>query len=126
MTEDERAVRELVDTWMRASMDCDLPTVLGLMSEDVVFMTPGRPPFGKKEFAADAQGMNNLKLQGSAEVRECHVHGDWAWLRNYLQLTITPEGGAPTAMSGWTLTILRKEADGKWRLARDANMVMKN
>lgn len=126
MTEDERAVRELVDTWMRASMAGDLPTVLDLMSEDVVFMTPGRPPFGKKEFAADAEQMKNLKLEGSADIRECQVHGDWAWLRNYLNTTITPEGGAPMAMSGWTLTILRKEADGKWRLARDANLVMEN
>jgi len=25
--------------------------------------------------------------------------------------------------SGYTLTILRKEADGKWRLARDANLL---
>jgi len=25
--------------------------------------------------------------------------------------------------SGYTLTILRKEPDGRWRLARDANML---
>jgi uncharacterized protein (TIGR02246 family) len=124
MSEDEAAVRELVDTWMRASMAGDLTTVLDLMSEDVVFMTPGRPPFGKKEFAADAQGMQKMQLQGSAEIRECQLMGDWAYLRNYLSMTMTPEGGAPVAMSGWTLTVLRKEADGKWRLARDANFVM--
>jgi ketosteroid isomerase-like protein len=26
-------------------------------------------------------------------------------------------------MSGYTLGVLRKEADGHWRLARDANLV---
>ncbi|MBV9393462.1 MAG: DUF4440 domain-containing protein, partial [Methylobacteriaceae bacterium] len=43
-------------------------------------------------------------------------------IRNYLAMTITPDGGAPTKRSGWTLTILRKES-GRWRLARDANLV---
>ena len=126
MSEDERAIRELVDTWMRASMDGDLQTVLDLMCEDVIFMTPGRPPFGKSEFAADSRSMQKMQLQGRADIRECQVNGDWAYLRNYLSLTLTPEGGAPIALSGWTLTILRKEADGKWRLARDANFVAKD
>jgi hypothetical protein len=29
--------------------------VLGLMADDVLFMVPGREPFGKAEFAASAQ-----------------------------------------------------------------------
>jgi ketosteroid isomerase-like protein len=32
-----------------------------------------------------------------------------------------PGGGKTVRRSGYTLTILRKESDGKWRLARDAN-----
>lgn len=36
---------------------------------------------------------------------------------------MTPPGGAPLRRSGYTLTILRKEADGQWRLARDANLL---
>jgi len=51
MTADERAIRELVATWMAASRAGDLDTVLGLMTEDVVFMVPGREPFGKEAFA---------------------------------------------------------------------------
>jgi ketosteroid isomerase-like protein len=31
--------------------------------------------------------------------------------------------GAPVRRSGYTLTILRKERDGRWRLARDANLL---
>jgi ketosteroid isomerase-like protein len=30
----------------------DVPALLALMTDDVVFVTPGRPPFGKAEFAA--------------------------------------------------------------------------
>ena len=40
MTDDERAIRELVATWMTASQAGDIDTVLGLMTDDVVFMVP--------------------------------------------------------------------------------------
>jgi ketosteroid isomerase-like protein len=32
-------------------------------------------------------------------------------------------GRDPVRRSGYTLTIMRKEADGTWRLARDANLL---
>ena len=54
MTDDETAIRELVDAWMDASKSGDLATVLGLMTDDAIFMTPGREPFGKEEFKANA------------------------------------------------------------------------
>jgi uncharacterized protein (TIGR02246 family) len=49
--------------------------------------------------------------------------GDWACLRNHLQVTVTPPGDSPVKRAGYTLTILRKQADGKWLLARDANLL---
>ena len=42
MTDDESAIRELIDTWMEASRRGDNKTVLSLMTDDSVFMTPGR------------------------------------------------------------------------------------
>jgi ketosteroid isomerase-like protein len=51
------------------------------------------------------------------------VLGDWAYLRNYISIAITPPGGKPMRRAGYTLTILRKEPNGKWLLARDANLV---
>lgn len=44
-------------------------------------------------------------------------------LRNHLDLTITPEGGTPARRAGYTLTILRKQTDGRWVLTRDANLL---
>ena len=57
---DEQAIRELIDTWMRASRAGDTATVLSLMTDDVVFMTPGREPFGKEAFAAASAAMTNV------------------------------------------------------------------
>jgi uncharacterized protein (TIGR02246 family) len=124
MTEDERAIRELVDTWMDASRRGDTDTVLGLMTDDIVFMTPGREPFGKAEFEDQSKSMQDMQIDGRADIREIRVLGDWAWIRNHIELTVTPPGGGePVHRSGYTLSILEKGADAKWRLARDANLV---
>lgn len=124
MTDDERAIRELVETWMMASKAGDLATVLGLMSDDVVFMVPGQKPFGKKEFAAAFETMKDVRVEGRYDIQELRVLGDWAYLRNHLEVAVTPVGGAaPTRRSGYTLTILRKESGGRWVLARDANLL---
>jgi uncharacterized protein (TIGR02246 family) len=123
MSPDERAIHELVDTWMKASRAGDTDTVLSLMSDDVIFMVPGREPFGKQTFAANSRSMDGVRLEGSAEIRELKVLGDWAYLRNFIEITIIPPGGAPVRRSGFTLTVLRKEPDGHWLLARDANLV---
>src|SRR5215216_3487778 len=113
MTEDERAIRDLVATWMEASQAGDVETVLGLMADDVIFMVPGREPFGKQAFSAAAQGMKDLQMEGTSDIRELRVLGDWAYLRNYIEVTMTPPGGAkPMRRAGYTLTVLRKEPDG--------------
>jgi uncharacterized protein (TIGR02246 family) len=123
MPDDERAIRDLIDTWMAASRAGDTQTVLGLMTDDVVFMVPGRDPFGKQEFAAMSQGMKDVRVEGSSEIRELRVLGDWAYLRSYLQVSVTPAGGNSVKRAGYTLTILRKQPDGRWLLARDANLL---
>jgi uncharacterized protein (TIGR02246 family) len=123
MTSDEQAIRRVIDTWMAASKAGDLQTVLSLMTDDVVFMVPGREPFGKAAFAASSQATKDVTIDGSATVIELQVLGDWAYLRNQLEVTMTAPGRAPHRRAGYTLTILRKQEDGRWLLARDANLL---
>jgi uncharacterized protein (TIGR02246 family) len=123
MSPDERAIRDLIATWLAASKAGDTQTVLGLMADDAVFMVPGREPFGKEAFAAASQGMAGVRLEGTSEIRELKILGDWAWLRSYIRMTMTPPEGKPVRRAGYTLTILRKEPSGKWVLARDANLL---
>ena len=123
MDKDEIAIRDLVNKWLLASKVGDIATVLTLMDDDVLFMVPGREPFGKDVFAASAQAMKEVRIEGRSDIQELKVLGDWAWLRNRLVMTITPPGGKPTLRSGYTLTILRKKPDGGWVLYRDANLL---
>jgi uncharacterized protein (TIGR02246 family) len=124
MNTDEQAIRDLVHTWLDATKRGDFATVLSLMADDVVFMVPGQEPFGKQAFAGSSKGMENLSIEGTSDIQEIKVLGEWAWLRQRLKVTITPSGGKPMVRSGYTLSILRKMADGKWVLSRDANLVV--
>ena len=55
MQTDEQQIRALVATWMAATKAGDVETVLGLMTEDAVFLVPGKPAMRKSEFAAAAR-----------------------------------------------------------------------
>lgn len=125
MADDERAIRNLVATWMKASEAGDVNTVLSLMADDAIFTVPGREPFGKDAFRAASEAMKNVSLRGTSDIREIKVLGDWAYIRNYIEITVTPAGGGDAVRrKGYTLSILRKQPDGKWVLWRDANLVV--
>ena len=123
MSNDEQAIRELVETWMEASRRGDTTAILDLMTDDVLFMTPSREPFGKEAFRQSSEAMRDIRMEGRAEIQEIEVLGDRAWIRNHIDLVLTPSGGEPLHRSGYTLTVLRKGGDGRWRLFRDANLV---
>ena len=95
MTDDEKAIRQVVDTWMAGSKSGDLATVLSLMTDDVIFMIPGQEPFGKEAFAAASKSIGSMHIEGSSEILELRVLGDWAFIRNRIEITATPPSGNP-------------------------------
>jgi uncharacterized protein (TIGR02246 family) len=124
LKDDERQIRELIDAWISASNARNLPALTDMMTDDVVFMTPGRAPFGKAEFAADSQRMRGVAIDARAEVQEIEVLGPRAYIRNHIRVELTSPGQTPRRMSGYAMSVLRKGTDGRWRIARDANLVM--
>lgn len=124
MTDDERQIRSLVESWMAASKAGDISAMLDLMTDDVVFMVPGREPFGKAEFVANSESVLGASLEGRAEIREIETFGPRAIIRNHIEVVLTNPGASPRRLSGYAMSVLRKETDGRWRLARDANLVM--
>ena len=121
---DKQAIREMVDTWLDASKRGDLTTLLNLLADDVVFIVPGKQPFGKEEFAAqNREQMNDTKMEAKIDIKEIEVVGAWAWMRSFLRITFTRAEGEPSKLSGHILTILQKNPDGKWVIKRDANFV---
>ena len=129
MDRDEQEIRQLVATWIEATKAGDTDTVLRLMADDVVFLVTGQPPMiGKAAFAAamqapSGQGARPL-FEGASEIQEIQILGDWAYMWTKLKVVVTPPGAQPITRAGNTLTILKKQ-NGKWLLARDANMLAK-
>ena len=122
----DQQIRDLVSKWMAETRAGNTPAVLDLMTEDVVFLRPGKPPMRKAEFAEGARAQSTgkaPKFDGMSEIEEIQVAGNWAFMWTKLTVVATPpDGSAPTKRSGNTLTILRKEG-GQWKIARDANML---
>lgn len=126
MQGDEQEIRQLVSTWMDATKAGDVETILSLMSEDAVFLVAGQPIMRKDDFAAAARaqaGQEAPQFDGTSDIQEIKILGDWAFMWTKLTVVTTPPNGGETmTRSGYTLSILKKE-NGTWMLARDANML---
>ena len=89
MNDDERAIREVISTWMEATRRGDTSRVLSLMAEDAVFLVGGRPPMrGRQEFAAGLEALGQFDVDGTSDIQEVRVIGDWAWCWTELAVTI--------------------------------------
>jgi uncharacterized protein (TIGR02246 family) len=126
MHADEQAIRQLLAHWHQATAAGDVDAVAPLMSEDAVFLTPGGTPLrGRSAFLAQLrQLLASHRIASSGDVQEIAVAGDLAYCWSVLDVRVTPKsGGAPMARAGHTLSILRKGAEGRWQLTRDANLL---
>ena len=121
--DDEQAIREMVSTWIEASKRGDTTTLLNLLADDVLFITPGREPFGKQEFADGNKEPMTARMEADIDIKEIKIAGEWAWMRSFLRVTFTPPEGDETKLSGHILTVLQKRPDGQWVIKRDANFV---
>jgi uncharacterized protein (TIGR02246 family) len=129
MSHDEQQIRQLLTNWIDATKRGDIQAVLDLMTEDVVFLLPGRPPMiGRTAFEAASKAQcaapdSRPQIDGVSEIQEIQVHGDMAFMWTKLKVTVTPPGGVPPmTRAGHTLSVLKKQ-NGKWLMARDANML---
>jgi uncharacterized protein (TIGR02246 family) len=129
MESDERAVRALHAAWMEALNAGKLDRLLGMVTEDVVLFNPGGVPLDREGFRARfSSATREFRIRCTSELREVVVAGDVAYTVCKDELAVTPcaaaaDGAEPatSALAGYRITIYRKQADGSWRLARDAH-----
>jgi len=126
MRDDEQAIRNLINEWQRATAAGDAERLRPLMAEDVVFLTPGQAPMcGRQAFMDNfREGMKHYQIESQGEIKELYIANDLAYCWTHLSVTVTPHHeGRPMRRSGNVLSILRKQADGRWMIVRDANML---
>jgi ketosteroid isomerase-like protein len=101
----------------------NLDSLSSMFTEDVVFLVAHAPPIVGKpavlKWAADY--LNAFTTHWDKKSLELVTAGDWAFERYSYKSTDTPKaGGAAVEDTGWGLVIYHHDADGKWRVARDA------
>ena len=123
MESDDRAIREVHSTWIDAVNEGDLIRLLTLMDDDVVFLNPGQAPIARDGFSATFPAAHqHARIRCSSELEEVVVVGEVAFTRSRDSLSVTPiDDGESTFLAGHRITIYRKQPDGHWLLARDAN-----
>jgi uncharacterized protein (TIGR02246 family) len=123
MAPDEREIRKIHSTWISAVNAGDLLRLLTLMTDDVVFLNPGQAPFGRDGFSDNFSAAHQqVRIRCSSELEEVVVIGEIAYTRSRDALSVTPRaGGEATQLAGHRITVYRKQADGRWLLARDAH-----
>jgi ketosteroid isomerase-like protein len=111
------------DAYTAAINSNNLDEVMEMMTEDVVFLAAHAPPMvGKAAVRPWIEGyLAAFQTHWEKETMEFVVAGEWAFERYEYTSTDTPhDGGEPLVDTGWGLLIYHRDADGKWRVARDA------
>jgi uncharacterized protein (TIGR02246 family) len=127
MSADQKAIRNLIALWHRATAAGDVDTVLGLMAEDVVFLVAGQPPMrGRSSFESGLRALlKENRIESTGEVLEVEVSGDLAYSWTRLSVRVIPlTDGSEGARAGEALSVLRKQANGSWVVVRDANLLV--
>ncbi|PXX44942.1 YybH family protein [Undibacterium pigrum] len=112
--------------WQDATAAGDVDKLLDLMDEEVVFLVAGHPPMkGREQFAQNLRNiLQTHHITSSSQVQEIVVQTDLAYTWSYLQVEIIPkQTGQYMKRAGNVLSIWRLQADGKWRICRDANLL---
>lgn len=93
------------------------------MADDVVFLNPGRAPFGRDGFPVGFSAAHQQShIRCISELEEVVIVGEVAYTLCRDSLSVTPRaGGEATELTGSRISIYRKQTDGRWLLARDAN-----
>ena len=123
---DERAIREAHAAWIDAVNADDLGRLLTLMAEDVVFLTPGQGRCGREGFSAGFSAAHErARIECLSALEEVVVVGEVAYTVSRDSLLVCPRGGAEAVrLAGDRLTVYRRQADGRWLLARDAHTLL--
>jgi len=124
MSDDRQAILDVMRAWREATLRGDLPTILTLMTEDAVFLTPGNEPMTRERFIEVFRGFREgMKLEATQDVKDLQVSGDLAYAWTHLDVAVTLQDGSRGERAGHVLTIFRRTADRRWQLARDANLL---
>ena len=121
LTADLKAVGVLHDRYAAAFNSNDAEAVANFYTEDAVLMLPGIPAIQGRQ-AIQAMFEEYFK-QNAAKIKhtplDTQVAGDWAYERGKIREAVTSRAGQPLERSLKYLAILKRQADGAWKVHVD-------
>ena len=119
---DVEALRELVRQYDTGVNSNNLDDVMAFYADDAVQMPPDEPVvIGKEGIRSRGEPfyeINTDKLE--SKVEDIQVSGDWAFLQiSYTESWTPKEGGDTTTDIGKWVLILKRQADGSWKIATE-------
>ena len=121
---DKEQIRAIDETFVKAILAKDASTAASLYTEDAITLFPntemvrGRANIQKSLEASSTQGELH---QFTFEQVEVHGVGDLAYVVGTNESTFTPKGSTrPITTKGKYVFILRKQADGSWKMVVDS------
>lgn len=120
---DIAAINELYDQYGLGANTGDLDLFLSLWADDAIRMEPDAPAIvGIEQIQARfefffGQFDQKLDIHGETEVQ---VSGDMAFSRGAFSVSLAPKKEGPTSyINGKWMDILKRQADGSWKIFRD-------
>ena len=117
----EQALREGTRSFMETYNSGDAAALADHYSEDAALLPPNQEMVSGKraiqEFWQTAMDMGVRRID--LEVVEVGYDGNLAYSRGVSTVTIQPEGGREMTERGKYLVVLKRQADGPWKVAVD-------
>jgi len=119
----DSAAHKAHENYVRVINSNNTDSLASMLTEDVVFLAAGeKPVVGKAAVRAWVDSYYKaFHTKWDKPVQEFVVSGDHAFERYSYTSTDTPvAGGKDMVDTGWGLVVYHRDADGTWRVARDA------
>ena len=119
---DIAAINEIWNQYTVGLNTGDLDLWISLWADNGIQMPPGTPAvIGKEKIRAKYESIfPQFIFKMAITNEEVRVARNWAFSRGTYTLSTTPKaGGKTTKIAGKYLTILERQADGSWKIARD-------
>lgn len=125
---DDDAVRAQVDSvrtaWKTAADRKDAAAIAAMYTDDAI-MVGGQSPAatGRSEIQNNVNGLLTAGTVESIDSKETVVGGDVAYDYGTYRMTVTQPNQQPQTVIGHYVVILRRQADGTWKIVRHIDTV---
>ena len=121
-TEDINAIKEIWNKYIIGCNTGDIDLYCNLWADDGIRMSPDTPSvFGKEQVREGIKvSFDGFNFDFDIKVREIKVVGDLAFSSGtFTNVATSKKDGQKTKFEGKYLSILERQENGEWKIARD-------